>query len=74
MRLMNNSNPPLRNTPLTAYMDTHMFGKYSISYSAAKIKRVVGYQFKRPRLSQENIVEVLNGFKAAGIWPNAESI
>jgi len=74
MRLMENSNPPLRNTPLTAFMDTHLFGKYAISFSAAKIKRVMGYQLKRPKLTQETVNEVLDGFKAAGIWPNAETI
>jgi len=74
MRLITNANPPIPYTPLTAYMDPHMFGKYSISYSASKVKKVAGYQLKRPKLTQETVNEVLLKFKEDGIWPAGEGI
>ena len=59
LKLVNTSDPPLTHTPFTAYMEPHLFGKYAISYSAAKIKKLLGYQLKRPKLTQEAINEVI---------------
>jgi len=63
------SNPPIQNTPLSAYMDTHQLAKHGLGYSNAKIKEIIQYKLKRPQFTQENLKEVVNKWKAEGSWP-----
>ncbi|KAI6110046.1 hypothetical protein F5141DRAFT_1118342 [Pisolithus sp. B1] len=42
------SNPPITYTPLNAYMDKYSLSRHRLGYSNRKIKRIVGYQLKRP--------------------------
>ncbi|KAH7107741.1 hypothetical protein BKA62DRAFT_144966 [Auriculariales sp. MPI-PUGE-AT-0066] len=71
MQLITEADPPIGYTPLTAYLDPHLFGKRSISYSGAKLKKLTSYQLRRPTLTKQNVAEVLESYKADGIWPNS---
>ncbi|EJD53258.1 hypothetical protein AURDEDRAFT_110950 [Auricularia subglabra TFB-10046 SS5] len=71
MQIISESDPPVGWTPLTAYLDPHLFGKRAISYNGSKIKNVVGYQLRRPKITREAIQEVLNSYKSDGIWPSS---
>jgi hypothetical protein len=63
------SKPPIKNSPLTPYMDRHLLAKHSLAYDNSKIKEVVGYQLRRPQFSQENLQEIVDKWKAEGSWP-----
>ncbi|KAI6129162.1 hypothetical protein EV401DRAFT_2224860 [Pisolithus croceorrhizus] len=63
------SNPPITHTPLNAYMDKYSLSRHRLGYSNRKIKRVIGYQLKRPDFCQETIQEVVDKWKAEGSWP-----
>ncbi|KAI5983788.1 hypothetical protein EDD15DRAFT_2313639 [Pisolithus albus] len=63
------SNPPVTHTPLNAYMDKYALSRHRLGYSNQKIKRIVGYQLKRPNFCQETIQEVVDKWKAEGSWP-----
>ncbi|KAG8932170.1 hypothetical protein FRC03_005359 [Tulasnella sp. 419] len=66
------ANPPVPNTPITAWIDGHMLAKYSVAYTGDKIKRVVGYQLTKPQFNVESVQEIIDLFKAEGTWPNLE--
>ncbi|KZT42003.1 hypothetical protein SISSUDRAFT_980784 [Sistotremastrum suecicum HHB10207 ss-3] len=65
------SNPQIPNTPLSAYMDSHMFSKPGVAYSNAKIKRILGFTLLHPRFTPDEIRAVIDAFKEEGTWPNA---
>ena len=71
LHIVNAANPPLARgyTPLTAYLDPHLFGKRSISFSSSKLKKIIGYELRRPLLTKETVTEVFESYKAEGIWP-----
>jgi len=69
IQMLQASNPPIHNSPLSAYMDTHQLAKHKLGYSNAKLKEVIHYKLKRPQFSQENLKEVVDKWKAEGIWP-----
>lgn len=66
------SDPRIINPTVQAYIDGHLLSKYSISYSNAKLKRIVGYQLQRPKLDVNSLKEVIQSFRADGHWPNYE--
>ncbi|KIO04141.1 hypothetical protein M404DRAFT_26703 [Pisolithus tinctorius Marx 270] len=63
------SNPPVTHTPLNAYMDKYALSRHRLGYSNDKIKRILGYQLKRPKFCQETLQEVVDKWKAEGSWP-----
>lgn len=63
------SNPPIPNTPLTAWIDGYLLGKYSVAYEGSKIKNVIGYKLRKPKFDVAGIQEIVDGFKSEGIWP-----
>ncbi|ESK85966.1 nad dependent epimerase dehydratase family protein [Moniliophthora roreri MCA 2997] len=67
--MIQNSNPPIQNTPLSAYMDKYALEKRTIAFDNAKIKEVVGYSLKRPAFDHEAIREIVDKWKAEGSWP-----
>lgn len=69
-QLIQESNPPVTKGHVSAFMEPHLFGKRAVAYSAAKIKNVLGYTLRRPKITKEAIQEVLDSYKADGIWPN----
>jgi hypothetical protein len=69
--IITSSNPPVPNTPLTAYMDASMFTKPGTSYSNAKIKKIVGYELTHPKFTVEEVGNIIESFKEEGSWPIA---
>lgn len=70
--MITTSNPPIPNTPLSAYMDTHLLQKHRVCYNNTKIKEVIGYKLKRPQFQKEALVEIVDKWKAEGTWPITE--
>jgi len=68
--IITTSAPPVLNTPLSPYLDASMFNKQGTAYSNAKIKRVLEYQLLHPKFTTKEVGEIIEGFKAEGIWPN----
>jgi len=66
------SKPPIQNSPLTAYMDTHALAKHNLAYNNTKIKEIIQYELKRPQFSQENLKEIVDKWKAEGSWPTLD--
>ena len=64
------SDPRIINPTVQAYIDGHLLDKYSISYKGDKIKQIVGYELKRPKLDVESLHEIVQSFRADGHWPN----
>jgi len=64
------SNPPIPNTPLSAYMDKWDLDKHTVAFSNNKIKQVVGYKLKRPEFTQEVLKEIVDKWKEEHSWPN----
>ncbi|PPQ64027.1 hypothetical protein CVT24_009401 [Panaeolus cyanescens] len=69
--MLQNSTPPITQTPLTAYMDKYTLEKHNVSFDNSKIKQIVGYKLKRPEFKAANIQEVVDKWKAEGVFPNA---
>jgi hypothetical protein len=59
-----------KTTPLDAYMDLYDLRKHVVALSNAKIKRVLGYQLRRPTFDQDAIREIVEKWKAERVWPN----
>ncbi|KAH8117226.1 hypothetical protein DFH11DRAFT_1573837 [Phellopilus nigrolimitatus] len=70
--MITTSNPPIPNTPLSAYMDESALQKISVAFNAEKIKNVIGYTLKYPQFSQTALQDVVDRWKAEGNWPNVE--
>ncbi|TFK42765.1 hypothetical protein BDQ12DRAFT_696217 [Crucibulum laeve] len=66
------SNPPCPNTPLSAYMDKYALDKHVVALNNTKIKEVIGYKLKKPQLNHETIKEVVDKWKAEGSWPHLD--
>lgn len=54
-------------------MDESTLQKRSIALNSNKIRKLVGYELKYPKFSQETLTEVVDKWKAEGSWPNIES-
>ncbi|RXW24887.1 hypothetical protein EST38_g929 [Candolleomyces aberdarensis] len=67
--MLQNSEPPITNTPLTGYMDKYALDKHVVAFPNTKIKEVLGYQLKYPKFSHEAIKEIVDKWKAEGSWP-----
>ena len=67
--MVQKSNPPVPNTPLSAYMDAYQLEKHVCAFSNQKIKEVVGYKLKKPTFDHEGIREVVDKWKEEGSWP-----
>jgi len=71
--MITESNPPIPNTHFTAYTDIYNLKRHCVAFNADKLKRIVGYQLKRPQLDEASVREVIEMLKAEGSWPNNES-
>lgn len=67
--MITTSNPPIPNTPLSAYMDKYALEKHTLAFSNAKIKEVIGYKLKKPHFDHAAIKEVVDKWKEEGCWP-----
>lgn len=70
--MLMSSNPPIHQTPLSAYMDESTLLKMTIAFNADKIKNIVGYKLAYPEFSEGNLRDIVTAWKAEGIWPNAD--
>ncbi|KAH8829597.1 NAD-P-binding protein [Flagelloscypha sp. PMI_526] len=67
--MITKSNPPVPNTPLTAYMDSRALAKHVLGLDNTKMKNVLNYQIKRPALDESTIRETVEKWKTEGTWP-----
>jgi hypothetical protein len=67
--MITKSNPPCPNTSLSAYMDVFALQKHTVAFTNGKIKRVVGYQLKRPHMTEDVLREIIDKWKAENSWP-----
>lgn len=63
------ADPPITSTPLSPYMTNWQIKKHKLAYDNTKIKEIVGYQIKRPEFCHETLRDIVDKFKAEGIWP-----
>ncbi|KAF9072970.1 hypothetical protein BDP27DRAFT_1381965 [Rhodocollybia butyracea] len=68
-QMIQNSNPPIPKTPLSAYMDKYALEKHVVAFNNTKIKEVIGYQLKRPHFNHDSIKEIVDKWKEEGSWP-----
>ncbi|KAF7338641.1 NAD dependent epimerase dehydratase family protein [Mycena venus] len=67
--MITTSNPPIPNTPLSAYMDKYALEKHVVAFSNAKLLEVTGYKLKKPNLNHDTVKEVVDKWKEEGSWP-----
>ncbi|EIN07681.1 hypothetical protein PUNSTDRAFT_144252 [Punctularia strigosozonata HHB-11173 SS5] len=68
--MIQKSDPPITNTPLTGYMSTDDLQKHVVAYSNAKFKKVVGYTVKHPHMGPPELSDMIDKWKADHVWPN----
>lgn len=71
--MITTSDPPIPNTPLTAYMDSSVLQRHVIAFNADKIKKVVGFTLRHPRMTQDELKEIVDRWKEEGSWPNVKA-
>ncbi|KAJ7286050.1 hypothetical protein C8J57DRAFT_1286588 [Mycena rebaudengoi] len=67
--MIQTSNPPIPNTPLSAYMDKYALEKHVVAFSNKKLLEITGYKLKKPKFNHDTIKEVVDKWKAEGSWP-----
>lgn len=67
------SNPPVPNTPFTAYTDVYNLQKHVIAFKADKMKRLTGWTPKHPEFTEDEVHDIIAKLKAEGSWPNNDS-
>jgi hypothetical protein len=70
--MITRSNPPIPNTPLSAYMDNYSLAKHVVAFNNGKIKGVLEYELKKPEFNHENLEEIVDKWRDEGSWPNLE--
>lgn len=72
--MLTSSDPPIdmNKTPVTAYMDDSVLQKHVIAFNADKIKKVVGYELRHPKMTQEELGVVVDRWKEEGSWPSVK--
>ncbi|EAU88398.2 hypothetical protein CC1G_05164 [Coprinopsis cinerea okayama7 len=68
-KMLTENNPPIVHTPLTAYMDKYALEKHTLGFTNGKLKDTLGYSLKRPEFSHDAIKEIVDKWKAEGVWP-----
>lgn len=74
-KMITTSKPPVPNTPLSPYVHPQVVGlfeKHSIGLDNSKLKKIVGYQLKRPTYGHAELKEVIDKWKAEQSWPTLE--
>ena len=67
--MITQSDPPVPNTHINAYMEEHELKRVCLSYNADKIKSIIGYKLKKAEFNRENIIEIVEKWKEEGSWP-----
>jgi hypothetical protein len=68
--MIQKSDPPVSNTPLTGYMSTDDLQKHVVAFNNTKFKKVVGYTLKHPTFGPSELADMINKWKADHVWPN----
>jgi nucleoside-diphosphate-sugar epimerase len=66
-----NSSRSITNSPLNPYMDKYTLSKHVFALNNDKIKKIIGYKLLRPEFSPANMKEIVDKWKAEGVWPDA---
>lgn len=67
--MIENSNPPVPNTPLTPYIDLHKFEHRIIALPNTKVKRVLGITLRHPVFDDREVLDIVDSFIEEGTWP-----
>ncbi|KAL4250390.1 hypothetical protein ABKN59_003342 [Abortiporus biennis] len=68
--MITTSHPPIPNTNYTAYMNEYNLKRHVVAFNASKLKNVIGYHLRRPKLCAETLQEMIDKLKAENSWPN----
>lgn len=69
--MLSKSMPPIINTPFTPTLPEALLSKHHIALDGTKIRQVIGWQPKFPKMTVAVIQDQLDKFKEEGVWPNA---
>jgi len=69
MHILQNSNPPALNTPLSPYAFPYQLDKYGFSGDGSKLRAVTAYEFRKKRFDVATVKEVIESFRKEGTWP-----
>ncbi len=58
----------ITNTPLTPYLDEELLYNNALSIDGSKIT-TTGFEYKHPKMSQPDLVEVISFFVELGFFP-----
>jgi hypothetical protein len=56
-------------TPLSPYLDEELLYNNALSIDGSKIERETGFKYEVPYLTKEKLVEIIDEYKALGVWP-----
>ncbi|KAK4512194.1 uncharacterized protein ATC70_013437 [Mucor velutinosus] len=62
-------NNGIANTPLSPYLDEELLYNNALSVDGSKIERETGFTYSVPYLTQEKLIEIIDGYKALQVWP-----
>lgn len=60
-------------TPLSPYLDEELLYNNALSVDGSKIERDTGFTYTVPYLTKEKLIEIIDGYKALGVWPKEDS-
>lgn len=69
MHILQNSNPPALNTPLSPYAFPYQLDKYGFSGDGSKLRAVTAYEFRKKLFDVATVKEVIESFRKEGTWP-----
>ncbi|KAI8599487.1 hypothetical protein EDD21DRAFT_355410 [Dissophora ornata] len=56
-------------SPLTPYLDQELLLNNALSLDGTKISTTTGFTYNHPKLTTDNLKEVISDFQELGIWP-----
>jgi len=68
-QMITSSNPPVPNTPLSAYLDLYLLNKHQFGLSNKKIQDVTGFKLEVPGITEAAIKELIQKWKDEESWP-----
>lgn len=68
-QMITTSDPPVPNTPLSAYLDLYLLNKHQFGLSNKRIQEVMGFKPKVAGVTEVAIKELIQKWKDEGSWP-----
>ncbi|KAG0742487.1 hypothetical protein G6F26_006919 [Rhizopus arrhizus] len=62
----------IKSTPLSPFLDQELLYNHSLSIDGSKIEDETGFSYQIPYLTDENLIEIIDEFKALNIWPKQD--